>query len=264
MKKSNKYITLIFSILIGLSFFLVSNPAYADEFKCFQAGNCDPPALSNSEKCQTPRDYIVTVNQNEESDVVVISPHGYKIETYTSTISKDIADKYNWSRYDFSANVTEDGNPECLGGLSYFKRLHITSSNFDEPQALAIVTAHPKSVSIHGYASRRRYPEGVICVGGKNEKQRNSFINYINTHNDRFNGYALDPIDATKNNVDSPYKCEDLGGVLSTNIVNKNSNGMGLQLELNKVMRKNLVDSSSDYDELRNVFYEAITEAMER
>ena len=115
-------------------------------------------------------------------------------------------------------------------------------------------------MSIHGYSISRGYPDGTICVGGKNTAQISAFIDYVETNKDAFTEYELQPVDATQ--ARSGEVCEGLKGKSSHNIVNKNTNGMGLQLELNKIMREDLVKSSSTYDVLRNVFYGAIYHAL--
>ena len=158
MNNRLKSTTLIASTLIGLSYLFTPASARADEFNCFQAGNCSPPALSYSNQCLEGQDYTINAVDVPSSDVVVLSPHGGKIELKTSEIAEDIAALYNWNRYDFAAH----GTSTCLNGLGNYKRLHITSSHFDEPQALALVGSHPKSVSIHGYGSSRGYPSGTI------------------------------------------------------------------------------------------------------
>lgn len=256
MNKTIKRTILIASILVGLIYLFIPTPAHADEFNCYQAGNCNPPALSDSTQCLIGQDYTINTVDVANRDVVVLSPHGGRIESKTSKIAEDIAALYNWNRYDFAAS----GTSTCLDGLSNYKRLHITSTNFDEPQALALVSSYPKSVSIHGYGSSRGYSDGTICVGGKNTSQVAAFIDYIETNKNAFTGYSLQAVDATQ--AQSGHICEGLKGTSSHNIVNKNSSGMGLQLELNKVMRQDLVKSSSNYDELRNVVYGAISQAM--
>ncbi len=87
-----------------------------------------------------------------------------------------------------------------------------------------------------------------------------AFIDYVETNKNAFTGYDLQPVDATQ--AQSGEVCEGLQGTSSNNIVNKNSSGMGLQLEFSSVMRKDLVTSSSTYDELRNVIYGGISHAI--
>ena len=256
MNNRLKSTILITFTLVGLNYLFSPAFTHADEFNCFQTGNCAPPALFDSSQCLAGQDYTINAVDVQSSDVVVLSPHGGKIELKTSNIAEDIANLYNWNLYDFTAH----GTSSCLDGLSNYKRLHITSTHFDEPQALALVSSHPKSVSIHGYGNSRGYSSGTICVGGKNTAQVSAFIDYIETNKNSFTGYELQAVNATQ--ARSGDICEGLKGTSSSNIVNKNSNGMGLQLELNKVMRKDLVKSSSTYDELRNVVYGAISHAM--
>ena len=148
MNNRIKSITLIASILVGLSYLFTPASAYADEFNCFQAGNCPAPALSDSDRCLEGRDYTIGAVDVPKSDVVVLSIHGGQIELKTSKIAENLANLYNWNHYDFAGH----GTATCLNGLSQYQRLHITSSRFDEPQALALVESHPKSVSIHGYS----------------------------------------------------------------------------------------------------------------
>lgn len=256
MDKRIKSPNLIAFILVGLSCLLKTASASADEFNCFQAGNCPPPALSDSEQCLEGPDYTISTFEVPGSDVVVLSIHGGQIELKTSQIAAELAALYNWHHYDFAAYAT----PICLNGLSHYQRLHITSAHFDEPQALALVKSHPQSVSIHGYSTSHGYPGGTICVGGKNQAQISAFIDYIETNKNAFTKYQLQPIDATQ--APSGEVCAELKGTSSRHPVNQNTQGMGLQLELNLILRKDLVKPSSPYDALRHVFYGAIYHAM--
>ena len=236
---------------------LLPNAAIADEFNCFQSGECPPPALADSKSCILNRDYTIEIDEVNGSDVVVISPHGGKIESHTSQITQDLAERYMWNRYDFSGH----GSTDCLSGLGNYARLHITSTNFDEPQALELVSSHPKSVAIHGYKKEREYPEGTICVGGGNKAQKSAFIDRIQDNQYAFPEYELRAIDPTK--PGSGKMCNDLKGQKAKNIVNRNSSKKGgLQLELNIVMRKDLTKSGVAYDKLRDVFYGAIFQTM--
>ncbi len=204
MNKHIKFATFITPVLLYISHLLVPASANADEFNCFQVGNCTPPALSDSQQCVEGTDYTISSVNIPNRNVVVLSIHGGKIELKTSNISNDLANLYNWNRYDFNGH----GSSSCLDGLSQFKRLHITSSNFDDPQALGLVQSHPKSVSIHGYGDHRGYSNGTICVGGKNTAQRSAFIDYIANNQSTFSHYTLQGIDATQ--AQSGEVCEGL------------------------------------------------------
>lgn len=250
---SYKFLPLAMAIAISLAF---SNDALADYFNCFQAGNCPSPALSMSQICLPCRDYEITLTDTN-SDVTVLSYHGGNIESHTSGISKDLQERYPWNRYDLNGH----GTPTCLEGDSQFARLHITSSKFNDPDAVFLVGSHPKSVAIHGYGSHRGYPDGRICVGGKNKPQIDAFINHVNTHEDDFPDYDLEPVDAT----DDPGKslCQGLSGISLQNLVNCNSQGEGLQLELSPKMRDDLDDCDLlNCDALRDLIYGAVEAAM--
>ena len=230
--------------------------AIADTFNCYQNDQCEI-SLADSQQCELGRDYTITIDQQyRNADVIVLSIHGGKIEPHTSQISQTLAEAYKWNRYDFAGH----GTRHCLRGGSNFDILHITSSRFDEPDGLALVSSHPKAVSIHGYGPQRRYRRGTICVGGKNADQVSAFMDFIDTNRDDFGAYRLLPVDATQ--AESGETCTGLGGTSSRNIVNKTMTEMGLQLELGKRMRQDLVNPQAQYDELRRIVYGAIAHAI--
>jgi phage replication-related protein YjqB (UPF0714/DUF867 family) len=226
----------------------------ADTFNCFQSGNCTPPALSSSSTCLANRDYTVTV-ANVGSPVTVLSFHGGRIERHTSEISAQLQQLNRWNRYDLQAHGTET----CLVGQSNYQRLHITSTRFDDPVAVNLVSQFPKTVAIHGYD--RPYPKGTICVGGADRVQIQTFINQVNQQKALLPNYDLRPVNAPQ--LTNPEEdCYDLKGQSMRNLVNRNSRGKGLQLELSQQLRADLVNPSSSYDSLRWIIYEAIAQAM--
>lgn len=270
------------TILIGISSIAWASPVQAaDHFKCFQtdskfarcsagpvlADSCFEPPRPNEVSCcqdtkDDKKDYDISIS-DQNSDVTVLAIHGGGIEANTSKISRDLATPRNWNRYTFSAH----GRPQCLLGKTNFNVLHITSTSFNHQTAIDLVKAHPKSISIHGYIKARGYPDGVICVGGRNQGQIKAFINYVNANSSTFTdqgGYNLQPINTPEASsgfcVDrEPY----LKGVSKRNIVNKNSKGEGLQLEFSPTMREDLVDRAEKRNKtLQNIIYSAIDQAM--
>ena len=226
-----------------------------DYYQCYQAGHCSP-ALSGFDECEEGRDYDVNVT-NAGSRVTVLSFHGGLIEHDTSEISDELARRYGWNRYDFDAH----GSPQCLTGAqdTNFKKLHITATNFDDPRAVALLAAHPKAVAIHGHG--RSYDKGSICVGGNDAAARDAFKNYIDDNAASWGGYALNAIDAT--DADSgDCSADELNGDDVANIVNRTSSKAGLQLELHGEFRDDLVNTSSGFDGLRDLFYGAVRAAM--
>jgi phage replication-related protein YjqB (UPF0714/DUF867 family) len=277
-------------VLISLSSLAWATPAQAaDRFRCFQPDSSitgctkktalsefckEPPTPGVISCCQDTsgkkKDYSISSPPPNGSNVTVIAIHGGSIESYTSEISLDLANSRNWDRYIFSGH----GRPQCLLGRSNFRTLHITSTNFNHQEAIDLVKSHSKSVSIHGYveATRPDYPPGVICVGGKNEKQIEAFINYVKANSAAFSsqdgGYELHPIDTPKAESKgmSGYCVEPepaLTGTNDYNIVNRNSEEQGLQLELSSTMRKNLGrPDKPSHKTLQTIIFGAIDEAM--
>lgn len=242
---------------VCVSFLLAGASASNDYYQCYQEGHCSP-ALSRLDECEEGRDYDVTVT-NAGSGVTVLSFHGGKIEAHTSAISSELARRYGWNRYDLNAHASA----QCLTSThpDDFKKLHITSTKFDDPRAVALVAAHPKAVSIHGYGDGRGYVKEAICVGGGDASARSAFINYVNTNAAAWGAYTLRAIDATAAGS-GDCSADDLAGEAVANLVNRTSSRAGLQLELHREFRADLVNTSSGFNDLRDLFYGAVRQAM--
>ncbi|MFX4608957.1 poly-gamma-glutamate hydrolase family protein, partial [Acinetobacter baumannii] len=72
-------------------------------------------------------DYHVTV-ERRGSGVAIVAPHGGRIERGTSEVARAIAGN------DFDLYLFEGALPTMN-----FEMLHITSTRFDEPRALALI-----------------------------------------------------------------------------------------------------------------------------
>lgn len=241
-------------VVLGLTFmeFVVNgNSAWsADHFDCFDAAQCGSRSLASSTVCLRNRDYTITKTLRN-SQVVVLSIHGGKIEPMMSAITQMLARQYGWSRYDFNAH----GTAQCLAQRSNFETLHITAAQFDDPDAIALVSRHPKAIAIHGAGD---LPRDTICVGGRNQAQIQAFIKFIQQHQDK-SPYLLKPINAPKSD---DKVCTALRGVDPLNIVNRNAHRAGLQLELSRSMRQDLVKQTAEAQALRQVVYSAINAAI--
>ncbi len=86
---------------------------------------------------------------------LVIAPHGGRIEFATSEIAKALAGNQQ-SMYLFEGLKTHDN-----------RKLHITSSHFDEPRAVQISEKALWAISVHGY---RDDQEEGLEIGGTNHK----------------------------------------------------------------------------------------------
>ncbi len=230
-----------------------------DAFECFAVGKCSVP-LASSKYCKKDRDYSTSVTERS-GDVVVVSIHGGLIEPLSSEVADTMASKYGWSRYDFDAH----GTSTCLGKLSNFDKLHITATGFDDPQAVNLVSRYKKAVAIHGYDDSRGNKKGTICVGGANSTQIQAFISAVNQNKSRFTGYSLNAVNAASGKVGAGADCTGLTGTARLNLVNRVAGGQGgLQLEMSNAIKADLQNGSTQFSELRNVFYGAVRSAMSK
>lgn len=74
------------------------------------------------------------------SDTLILAIHGGRIERYTSELTVAAAgSQFNYYLFE---GIKRSGNRD----------LHITSTRFDEPQALALVDSSDVCVTLHGFA----------------------------------------------------------------------------------------------------------------
>jgi phage replication-related protein YjqB (UPF0714/DUF867 family) len=96
------------------------------------------------------KDYQIITRLRDER-VLVMAPHGGKIEPTTSLIAEAIAGE-NYSYYSLDG-LKSEGN----------SALHIESQLFDEPRALQAVKKADVVITVHGQLNHQ---EGFIMIGG--------------------------------------------------------------------------------------------------
>lgn len=136
----------------------------------------------------------------------VIAPHGGGIEPGTSELAEAIA-VAGLSFYAFEG-IKTNGN----------RVLHITSSRFDEPKALALVAASPAVVALHGELD---CPDQVVFRGGVDKELGKRIQAALEAA-----GFAVRIHDDA-----------NLQGVDKNNICNRGQSGQGVQLELSQPLR---------------------------
>jgi len=171
------------------------------------------------------RDYRVRIELRDPR-VLIMAPHGGKIEPMTAEIAEAIAG-VDYSFYAFEGLKT-DGN-----GV-----LHIESHLFDEPRALQAVGKADILVTVHGQIDHK---EEFVMVGGLNDKLRREIAKQLET-----SGFQTRP------------PTEGLMGTDPQNICNRGKLNQGVQLEVSRKVRDLL---RNDRDRLR-VFAEAIRRAI--
>ncbi|MFV0439327.1 MAG: poly-gamma-glutamate hydrolase family protein [Desulfopila sp.] len=149
-------------------------------------------------------------------EVAIMAPHGGKIEPGTYRIARAIAGEH-YSFYGFRG-IKTDGN----------RRLHLTSSRFDEPRALLVAGHAQLIITIHGL--RADLPD--ILIGGRHHQLQKQLVTGL-----RAAGFSARPATTV-----------GLLGRHPANLCNRGTSGMGVQLELSKALRQNLFSSGRASD----------------
>ncbi len=145
-------------------------------------------------------------SEDRGTGTIIVGIHGGEIEPHTELIVRAIADP-DLSYYLFMGNTV---------------RQHITSTRFDEPQCLELISRHRTVISIHGKSG----PDEFIMLGGLD--------------------MAL--VEATtkaleKERFEVRLPSTGMTGTESFNICNKGASGKGLQIELSRGLRESFLRS---------------------
>jgi phage replication-related protein YjqB (UPF0714/DUF867 family) len=143
--------------------------------------------------------------------ILILAPHAGGIERGTSELARAIAGD-NLSLYLFEG---------LMPTAKESKVLHITSTNFDEPNCLDLIGKFQKALALHGYNGK----ESLIYVGGRDNELKNELIAAL-----KESGF---PVRAA---------IRRYAGDRITNICNRTDSGKGVQLELSKGLRHTLFE----------------------
>ena len=154
-------------------------------------------------------DFRIRVIQREAS-VVIIAPHGGKIEPGTSELAEAIAG-HDYSLY-------------CFEGLQKrpHRDLHITSANFSEPQCVDLVAACNQVVAVHGRDGKERQS---VEVGGLDTDLRDIICRSL-----REAGFSAEVVTSG-----------GLAALSPANICNRGARRRGVQLEITRGLRDELL-----------------------
>jgi phage replication-related protein YjqB (UPF0714/DUF867 family) len=153
------------------------------------------------------KDYRIRICSRDRG-VVIMAPHGGKIEPTTSVIAEAIAGE-NYSLYCFEG-LKADGNSV----------LHIESHLFDEPRALQAVKKADIVITVHGQLNHQ---EEFVMVGGLNVDLRSGIRRQLEA-----SGFRTRP------------PTEGLQGIDPENICNRGRLKGGVQLEISRKVRDSL------------------------
>jgi phage replication-related protein YjqB (UPF0714/DUF867 family) len=144
-----------------------------------------------------------------KSRIAIIAPHGGGIEPGTSEIAKSIAGD-DFTCYSFEGIKSNENK----------KYLHLTSTNFDEPEGVKICNNSDIVLAVHGADEN----DDFVYVGGRNEGLKNRIIQKLK--NDGFNAKEDTTIHSGRD---------------AENICNKCKSIEGLQLEISNGLRKKML-----------------------
>ena len=159
-------------------------------------------------------DFRISAVKREGSNIVIVAPHGGKIEPGTSEVAKELAN--NDLSLAIFEGIKRKGN----------KHLHITSTNFDEPRCVELVQESDTIVAIHGEASK----EPSVFLGGRDDDLGVQLKKALERY-----GYAV-----------KTHGNPDLHGLVAENICNRGCHGVGVQLELSSGLRQTFFQSLTD------------------
>jgi phage replication-related protein YjqB (UPF0714/DUF867 family) len=158
------------------------------------------------------RDFRVRLRECQGTTVVIV-PHGGGIEPGTSEVAEAIAGD------DISFYALEGIKPNGNSDL------HITSTRFDEPRCIALVTASPRAMSVHGEGS----DEQVVFLGGRDVGMGRRLRSLLLA-----SGFTV-----------KTHPDPKLQGCHEANICNRGTSARGVQLELSKGLRRTFFQSLS-------------------
>jgi phage replication-related protein YjqB (UPF0714/DUF867 family) len=171
------------------------------------------------------QDYRIRIELRDPR-VLIMAPHGGKIEPTTAEIAAAIAE--------------DDYSFYCFEGLKTDSRpLHIESHLFDEPRALQVVQKADVVITIHGQIDQK---EEFVMVGGLNDSLRSETTRELE-----------------EAGFQTRVPTDGLMGTDSQNICNRGKLRRGVQLEVSRKVRDLLKTNL----ELLQVFAEAVRKAIQ-
>lgn len=142
---------------------------------------------------------------------LIIAPHGGTIEPNSDDVALAIADS-DLAYYVFRSHVRKA-----------VANLHITSSNFDDEEALDLLGLCDFAVAIHGAADTEN-ADMMTHMGGLNDHLRDAIANALN-----------------KAGFPTQIAAGGIAGRDPQNICNRCRTGLGVQLELSRHLRSVLI-----------------------
>ncbi len=149
------------------------------------------------------------------SNVTVLAIHGGKIEKGTTELAYALASHNNYNYYSFLGLKSTDNFS-----------LHVSSDKFAETYALEMVSKSKVTLSIHGCEGTEEF----TYIGGRDTELANRIKESLTKY-----GFTV--------KKDTP---KDLAGISTDNIVNRNIDERGVQLEISEGLRTKFLSTNKD------------------
>lgn len=156
-------------------------------------------------------DYLIEANVTD-SKVAVIAIHGGNIEKGTTELAYALASHNNYNYYSFLGSKSSDNFS-----------LHVPSDEFAEAASLQMVSKSKITLSIHGCEGEKEF----TYIGGQDTELAKRIKKSLTKY-----GFVV---------KDAP---KDLGGNSPDNIVNKNIDAQGVQIEISKGLRTKFLSTN--------------------
>lgn len=163
--------------------------------------------------------------------VLIMAPHGGKIEPMTAEIAEAIAG-IDYSFYSFEGLKTDS------------RVLHIESHLFDEPRALQAIEKADVVITVHGQIDQK---DEFVMVGGLHDSLRLEIIQQL---------------EAAGFQTREP--AEGLMGTDPQNICNRGKSKQGVQLEISRKVRDLLRKDKNELQTFANAVRKAIQIYLDR
>ncbi|MFF5973793.1 poly-gamma-glutamate hydrolase family protein [Streptomyces sp. NPDC012769] len=177
------------------------------------------------------------------TSTAVLAPHGGGIEAGTSELCMAVA---GYRPFDADTDPSAAALPgEVQRDYWMFEALqnsgtqHVTSTNCDDPAALAVCANNLYAVSLHGFAENL---EKKVIIGGRDERLKRNLLA----------AFASAGLTTTWNVTAVIAGPDDpLNGDAVTNIVNRTRTGAGAQLEISTALREAMFGTFSGAENRR-------------
>ena len=176
------------------------------------------------------QDYRIRIELRDPR-VLIMAPHGGKIEPMTAEIAEAIAG-IDYSFYSFEGLKTDS------------RVLHIESHLFDEPRALQAIEKADVVITVHGQIDQK---DEFVMVGGLHDSLRLEIIQQL---------------EAAGFQTREP--AEGLMGTDPQNICNRGKSKQGVQLEISRKVRDLLRKDKNELQTFANAVRKAIQIYLDR